>query len=75
MQSLFRVTLPLHDFENPALPPRPNRTLGGTNCNADMAPVRSAMSASTFFFWGGDSFTESEDSGLVSLLMSFDPAS
>lgn len=38
----------LHLFENPARP-RPNRTLGGTNCRADMAPVRSAISVSVAF--------------------------
>lgn len=37
----------LYLFENPARP-RPNRMLGGTNCNADMAPVRSAISVSAF---------------------------
>lgn len=38
----------LYLFENPARP-RPNRMLGGTNCRADMAPVRSAMSVSAAF--------------------------
>lgn len=32
--------------EKPALPPRPNRMLGGTNLRADMAPVRSSISTS-----------------------------
>lgn len=36
-------------FANPALlPPRPNRTLGGTNWRADIAPVRSSMTTSGF---------------------------
>ena len=40
---IWRVTS--YFFANPARP-RPKRTLGGTNCRADRAPVRSSMSSS-----------------------------
>ena len=42
-QFIGRVTSYL--FAKPARP-RPKRTLGGTNCKADRAPVRSSMSSS-----------------------------
>ena len=43
----FLVMLQSHFFENPARA-RPNRTLGGTNCKDDKAPVRSSISVSAF---------------------------